>query len=241
LNAIMSATAVVGHLDHADRHRWIASIAGAVALHIALAAFLLHLHAVTMLHPPPAAPSLTFIDLQPLPTPAPPAVVPPEPQPPPPEPQPQPIAKPVVPPKPVVVHRVTPQVPTPAVQPQTTSTAPAAVSTPAAPATQAAPAAPTIDHAVPRFTDLIAAQMERYKRYPAAAQKRGEQGVALVRFTLDRGGNVSNARIERSSGHGDLDDEVMALLRRAAPLPPIPADIAANTLDIVVPVSFALR
>jgi protein TonB len=94
---------------------------------------------------------------------------------------------------------------------------------------------------VPRLSDLIAAQLERYKRYPPIAQRRGEQGVALLRFTLDRTGNVSNSRIERSSGHPELDAEVLALVRRAAPLPQIPADIAANTLDIEVPVSFALR
>lgn len=105
----------------------------------------------------------------------------------------------------------------------------------------AAPSTPVIDHAVPRFTDLIAAQLERYKHYPDLAKKRGDQGVALLRFTLDRDGNASNARIERSAGHAELDDEAIALLRRAAPLPQIPADIAANTLDIVVPVSFALH
>jgi protein TonB len=63
----------------------------------------------------------------------------------------------------------------------------------------------------------------------------------LLRFTLDRTGGISNARIERGSGHADLDEEVLALVQRAQPLPPIPADIAANTLDIEVPVKFALH
>jgi outer membrane biosynthesis protein TonB len=33
----------------------------------------------------------------------------------------------------------------------------------------------------------------------------------------------------------------LALVQRAQPLPPIPPDIAANTLDIEVPVKFALH
>jgi protein TonB len=238
----MSLAAAFAPIHSGESRRWTISIAVALALHAAGALFLLHLHAADTLHPPPAAPSMTFIDLQPLPaaTPPVPASVPPPPEPPPPEPQPQPIAKPVVLPKPVVVHHVTPQVTKPVVQPQTAPTATAAVPAPAMSA-PAAPTTPTVDQTTPRFTDLIAATLEHYKRYPAAAQKRGEQGVVMLRFTLDRGGNASNARIERSSGHSDLDDEVMALLRRAAPLPPIPADIAANTIDIVVPVSFAIH
>jgi protein TonB len=134
-------------------------------------------------------------------------------------------------------RRVEPQRSEP--QPPPTSTAPATLAPPQVAAS--APPRASIDRAVPRFSDLIAAQLERYKRYPAMAQRRGEQGVALLRFTLDRAGEVSNARIEGSSGHADLDAEVLALLHRAAPLPQIPTDIAANTLDIVVPVSFALR
>jgi protein TonB len=94
---------------------------------------------------------------------------------------------------------------------------------------------------MPRFTDLIAAQLERYKRYPSLAQHRGEQGVAMLRFTLGRAGDVSNARIERGSGYADLDAEVLALVQRAQPFPAIPSDIAANTLDLVVPVRFALH
>lgn len=70
---------------------------------------------------------------------------------------------------------------------------------------------------------------------------RGEQGVVLVVFALDRQGGVSDAHIERSSGHSLLDEEVLALLQRAAPLPPIPPEIAGARLEITVPIAFTLR
>jgi protein TonB len=212
-----------------------------LALH-AMAAVLLLRWYQNLPAPSPVPPAVTMIELAPLPTPpAPPAAVPPPPLP---EPQvqsqdqPVPVAKPLLQPKPrPVVRHVEPQHPQP--QPAQPSAQPAAPAPPQ-PAVSAPPS-PVVDRTAPRFTDLIAAQLERYKRYPPTAQRRGEQGVALLRFTLDRAGNVSDARIERSSGHPDLDGEVLALVRRAAPLPQIPGDIAANTLDIEVPVAFALR
>ena len=221
-----------------DNKRWIASFAFVLALHVVATVFLLRWYQ-NLPSPPPMPPSLTMVELAPLPAPpAPPAAAPPPPPAPQVQPQeePVPVAKPLPQPKPrpVVKHVEHPQV---VPQPTQTTT----VSTTPVTAPVSAPPGPTVDRTVPRFTDLIAAQLERYKRYPPAAQRRGEQGVALLRFALDRRGNVSNAWIERSSGHPDLDAEVLALVRRAAPLPQIPADIAADTLDIEVPVSFALR
>jgi protein TonB len=243
--AAMSMAAVFGPVRSDDGRRWTVSIVVAVALHIAGAALILHLYAASMLAPPAALPTMTFIDLAPLPTPPAPTVAPPPPPEPvaPPEPQqqqevqPPPVVKPIVPLKHVVPHHVTPKVTAPTVTPPTETTTQAAAPSPMPPA----PAAPAVNNAVPSFAALIAARLKQYKRYPALAEKRGERGVAKVRFTLDRGGNVSNAQIESSSGYKDLDDEVLALLRRAAPLPSIPSDIANATLDIHVPVSFGMN
>jgi protein TonB len=241
----MSIAATFGHAFsgspgrslNGDNKRWAASFALVLMLHAVAAVLVLRWYQ-DLPTPSPMPPSLTMIELAPLP--APPIAAPP-----PPEPQvqpmetPVPVAKPL--PKPVKPHPVVKHVEPPRIQQQTEpSTASAAPVT--APPAPAMPTQPTVtDQTVPRFTDLIAAQLERYKRYPATAQRRGEQGVALVRFTLDRAGAVSNARIERGSGFSDLDAEVLALVHRAEPLPQIPATIAAGTLDIVVPVRFALR
>ena len=228
----------VGQPLSGDNKRWVASLAFVLALHVVATMFILRWYQNV---PAPAAmpQSVTMIELAPLPVPLAPPEAPPRPelqvQP---KEEPVPVAKPIVQPKP---HPVVKHVEHPQVVPQSAQTSTAST-TPATTPPVSAPTPPSVsDHAVPRFTDLVAAQLERYKRYPPTAQRRGDQGVALLRFTLDRTGNVSNPRIERSSGHPNLDAEVLALVRRAAPLPQIPADIAANTLDIEVPVSFALR
>ena len=51
------------------------------------------------------------------------------------------------------------------------------------------------------------------------ASARGQHGTAELRFTVDRSGHVLSARIERGSGHPLLDEETLALIQRAQPLP----------------------
>jgi periplasmic protein TonB len=84
-------------------------------------------------------------------------------------------------------------------------------------------------------------QLQRFKRYPAGAHARNEQGVVLLSFSLDRGGHVLAHSIARSSGYPDLDDEVMAMILRAEPLPAFPASMTQPQIDLTVPIRFSLR
>lgn len=84
-------------------------------------------------------------------------------------------------------------------------------------------------------------QLQRYKRYPAQAQSRNEQGVVLLSFSLDRDGHVLAHSIAKSSGYQDLDDEVMTMIMRAQPLPPFPESMPQPRLDLTVPIRFSLR
>jgi outer membrane immunogenic protein len=56
----------------------------------------------------------------------------------------------------------------------------------------------------PSWRTSLVRQLQRFKRYPAAAQSRNEQGVVLLRFSRDRSGHVLARSITRSSGHADL-------------------------------------
>lgn len=89
-------------------------------------------------------------------------------------------------------------------------------------------------------TDLVK-HLQAYKRYPSEAQSRGEQGVVLLGFSVDRNGHVLSHHIIHSSGHADLDAEVMAMIERAQPLPPFPASMTQAQLDFTVPIHFSLR
>lgn len=84
-------------------------------------------------------------------------------------------------------------------------------------------------------------QLQRFKRYPASAQSRKEEGVVLLSFSLDRAGHVLAHSIARSSGHADLDAEVMAMIMRAEPLPSFPESMTQTRIDLTVPIRFSLR
>jgi protein TonB len=100
---------------------------------------------------------------------------------------------------------------------------------------------PHNSNAVPTWKTQIVALLERNKRYPAVAQSRREQGIAQVFFSLDRKGRVIDSRISRSSGASALDEEALALLRRAQPFPAPPRELPGDRVDLTVPIRFNLR
>jgi len=96
-------------------------------------------------------------------------------------------------------------------------------------------------NAVPNWKSQLVARLERSKRYPSEAQSRGEQGIAQLAFSVDRSGGVHNARIVRSSGSSLLDQATLALVARAAPLPPPPPEITGSQIPISVPIRYNVR
>jgi periplasmic protein TonB len=93
----------------------------------------------------------------------------------------------------------------------------------------------------PSWQAALLKRLQNYKRYPRSAQARGEQGVVLLHFKMDRNGRVLARRILRSSGSAELDGEVLAMIERAQPLPAFPASMTQDELDLTVPIRFSLR
>jgi len=100
---------------------------------------------------------------------------------------------------------------------------------------------PLNSKAVATWRTQIVALIERHKRYPAAAQARHEQGIAQVLFALDRVGHVLESRVVRSSGVASLDEEALALLRRAQPFPAPPAEFPGERVTVTLPLRFNLK
>jgi protein TonB len=130
----------------------------------------------------------------------------------------------------------------------TTAVPPADAAEPSAPSAAAptvttpplsAPAPST--NAVPTWQGLLLGRIAHFKRYPASAQARRQQGVVYLRFSMDRHGKVVAASIDRSSGFDALDAETLALIHRAEPLPPPPPDVSGDPIELVVPVEFFLK
>ena len=116
-----------------------------------------------------------------------------------------------------------------------------APSTATPPAPTAPQAATGTSHAALNWQGQLLARLEQAKRYPQSAQMRQQQGMVMLHFTMDRDGNVLASNIQKSSGYDALDQETLALLQRAQPLPKPPADVTGNPIDLVVPVEFYLN
>jgi periplasmic protein TonB len=87
----------------------------------------------------------------------------------------------------------------------------------------------------------LVAHINRYKRYPTEARTHRMEGEVNVQFTLDRRGNVLSSRIARSSGSSVFDEEALAVLQRATPLPAPPEQSPGDSLSLVLPIQFHIR
>jgi periplasmic protein TonB len=105
----------------------------------------------------------------------------------------------------------------------------------------APPAAAPSVAVVHRWETELVAHIEHFKRYPPKARARGDQGLARVAFTVDRDGWVRETRIVQSSGSSELDEEALAMLTRAQPLPRPPNHATVDELSFVIPVRFNIR
>ena len=56
---------------------------------------------------------------------------------------------------------------------------------------------------------------------------------------MNRDGNVRWARLEKGPGYDHLDDESLALMDRAQPLPP--PEVTGEPIEIVAPIQFSLK
>lgn len=107
-----------------------------------------------------------------------------------------------------------------------------------------APAAPSAAD-VARATDakaswrgILEAHLQTFQKYPRSAQRRNIAGTAWLRFRMDRNGKVLSYAIERTSEHDVLDEAALAMIERAQPLPPLPADVPGDSIEIIIPANF---
>ncbi|WP_207461847.1 energy transducer TonB [Azospirillum sp. SYSU D00513] len=209
--------------------------------------------------PPPELPPEPVIEPEPLPEPPPEPVAEPvvepvvEPEPvPTPAPEPEvvlPAEKPKPPaPKPVPprVERAKPEPrkeprPAPPKAPAAAPALPVPDVAPVAAAPAPGPASTQANRAPPSWQGLLLGHLERHKRYPRMARSRRQEGVAQVRFTMDRQGKVLSVSLAKSSGFKALDEETIAMVERASPLPPIPPGVGGDRMELVVPVQFFIR
>ena len=93
----------------------------------------------------------------------------------------------------------------------------------------------------PTWESRLFRKLQQAKRYPSEARSRGEQGVVTLAFSIDRNGHVTSRRVAKGSGYAALDDEAMALVMRAQPMPAFPPSMTEAEISLTVPIRFSLR
>ena len=99
--------------------------------------------------------------------------------------------------------------------------------------------APAVSKVSASYRALLGGWLERHKRYPEQARQRGEEGRAMLQFTIDRSGRVLDFAVIRSSGYPDLDGGVESMMRGAL-LPPFPTDMPQSNVKVSVTIRFSL-
>lgn len=102
----------------------------------------------------------------------------------------------------------------------------------AAPASGASSSSPAANAS---WRGSLIAHLNRFKRFPNGASP----GTVQVAFSIDRGGRVLSARLVRGSGDSALDEEAVAMIRRASPVPAPPDGLGGSSIALAVPVRFS--
>ena len=90
------------------------------------------------------------------------------------------------------------------------------------------------------YLDALRRWLARYKKYPPDALKNNQEGKLVVGFTLERDGTVLDAWIVQSSGVQSLDQDAIAMLHRASPVPPVPERYKGAQLKLAMPLDYKI-
>jgi periplasmic protein TonB len=91
-------------------------------------------------------------------------------------------------------------------------------------------AADTRESDVAIYLDSWRRKIERVGtvNFPAAARRDRLSGTPVIEVTISADGKLAQSVIRRSSGHAEIDEAAMRILKLAAPYDPFPSDLAAK-------------
>jgi protein TonB len=77
-------------------------------------------------------------------------------------------------------------------------------------------------------------------QYPKKAYDRNEEGVVVVKMSIDADGSVAQAALIASSGSMLLDEGALGVVRAAAPFAPLPESYSLSRLNITASFRYKL-
>jgi protein TonB len=88
------------------------------------------------------------------------------------------------------------------------------------------------------YSASLLERLTKYQQYPRTARSKGIKGRGTVSFLIDASGHVTSVTIASGTGAAILDQEMIAMVRRASPFP-APPD--GEPKKLTVPVTFDLK
>jgi protein TonB len=76
--------------------------------------------------------------------------------------------------------------------------------------------------------------------YPQKAYEKNEEGVVVVKMSIDASGSLTEANLMSSSGSTLLDDGALSIVKRAAPFESLPDSYSLSRLHIVASFRYKL-
>lgn len=70
-------------------------------------------------------------------------------------------------------------------------------------------------------------------KYPQKAYAKNEEGIVIVKVSIDADGSLAGATLISSSGSAELDDDAVSVVHGAAPFEPLPGIYNLSRLHIV--------
>ena len=87
----------------------------------------------------------------------------------------------------------------------------------------------------------LAGELRRHRHYPDMARRAGWTGTTEVRVAIDAAGAPPRAELNRSSGHAQLDEAALQMLRLAAPHIELPGSLRGRSFAVLLPVVFEIE
>jgi protein TonB len=87
----------------------------------------------------------------------------------------------------------------------------------------------------------IQKEINKHKIYPSISRSRGQEGEILVSFLILKDGTIKDAQIQKSSGFSRLDKAALKIFKKMKKTYEIPNEIAKNSINFTISISFKLR
>ncbi len=91
------------------------------------------------------------------------------------------------------------------------------------------------------YTGQVRQRIVNARNYPGIARRRGMEGQPVVAFTLNKQGQLTQLRLDRTSGYKLLDQAALDAVQKGAPYPEIPPQLKMRFFQFKLPVSFILK